>query len=146
MKRYLLILLACLAAVVSASAQSGRAVARLFTPEFCQKPEVESVILDGSMLKMTSLDAYRSISTTDAASIKQMEQLVRLDAQKASSKMLKNSGGHLAYAILSYDLSDKQFAYIIFKQFKYNGKDKAVLVYIESGDSLDVIQRDVLQK
>ena len=97
MKRTTIIILTCLLATMTAMAQNGLNINRLFDGRFKKAAGATEIIVTGRQAHEIGLDVYHSLSVTDKGQAELIESLVVKDGAKAIDKEVEYRNGQLYY-------------------------------------------------
>lgn len=141
MKRYIIIFMLC-AYYAALWAQDGLAINALFDGRFKQSPTATEILVDGGKARAIGLDIYRSLTVTDMAQAKAIEQNVTHDGARAKSKEVEYRGGRLYYGFYELGLvrpvkTEKQarYRYVFYLNQSLANKtpqNRVTLIYMES--------------
>ncbi len=146
MKRLLTICVMLAITQLGATAQNNLSIAPFFEENSAYAADAKTVWVEGRELKSYHLSLYRSISSENAKTIKDMEQAVNIDSKRASDKEVGYIGQRLYYAFLSLSPAVKGSSvcrYIFYRNasLKSKGKKDATLVYMEGEVSMQELQK-----
>lgn len=136
MKRLLTICVALTITLLGATAQTNLGISLFFEENSAYAADARTVWVEGRELKAYHLSLYRSISSENPKTIKDMEQAIGIDSKRAADKEVGYIGPRLYYAFLSLPPAAKGSSvcrYIFYRNasLKPNGKKDATLVYME---------------
>ncbi len=146
MKR--LLITCCLLAMTMlyANAQASLSINIFFKENSDYAKDSKMVWVEGRELEPYNLTLYRSISTENKQTAREMEQAVLKDGKIAADKEIGYIGHHLYYAFLSLkpvaDGSNIR-RYIFYRNasLKSNAKKDATLVYMEGKVSMEELKK-----
>ena len=141
--------------IMTLSAQSKLSISPFFAENSAYSADSKMVWVEGKELKAYHLTLYRSISTENPKTIKEMEQAVLNDSKRAADKEIGYVGARLYYAFLSLkpapananlspdaaNPSRKRFIFYRNASLKANNKKDATLVYMEGTVSLEELKK-----
>lgn len=133
MKRILTIMAFIAIAVLTATAQTGFAVGRLFDSGYEKRENVTVVEANGKLLKVYGLSQFRSMTVAgDSALADEMERAVNADAEKAVSKEVSLKGGRLYYGIFSFP-KEGGLCHIFYRNnsLRKGAKPETTVIYME---------------
>lgn len=142
MRKYILLLVLSLS--LTAMAQSGLKVSKLFDGKYAKQSDAVVAYITGEALGGYNLTLYRSISLTcDATDAAEIEKWVVSDGAKAIDKETVLRGGSLRYGFFALQpRSVNRYLFFVGKEAdKGSGKRKITVVYIEGEASQEQIKK-----
>lgn len=138
MKKLLILLAVTVASAFALQAQKGLNVAKVFQGRYAKMPDAVVTYLTGDAVEKYDLSLYRSLAVTcDAATAKEVEQLVLKDGLTATSKETVYRGGRLKFGSFTLPKRNYLNRYLFYvNKDADSGKNTAriVVVYM-SGDA-----------
>ena len=133
-------------AIVTVSAQANLSISPFFEEHSAYSDDSKMVWVEGRELKAYHLCLYRSITTENPKTIKEMEQAVIKDSKRAADKEIGYVGPRLYYAFLSLkpektNSNPKRYIFYRNASLKANNKKDATLVYMEGMVSLEELKK-----
>lgn len=146
MKRLLTICVMLFMTVVGATAQINLSISTFFEESSVYTSDAKTVWVEGRELKSYHLTLYRSISSENPKTVKDMEQAVNLDSKRAADKEIGYIGSRLYYAFLSLPpvaAGSSLCRYIFYRNASLKSKEKkdATLVYMEGNVSMQELKK-----
>lgn len=141
MRKLLSIILLAICAI-SANAQKGLEVSRLFEGEGKWKLKFSAAHITGSPLKPYNLTLFRSITTGDSRLYDEIEQAVNKDAQKTIDKECGHINGRLYYGFFIFEPRDNKYRYLFYRNssLRSNEPNEVTVVYMEGYATLEELK------
>lgn len=145
MKRLLTTCLMLTLVCLYANAQSRLNISVFFDENSVYATDSKMVWVEGRELKPYKLSTYRSITTENSNTIRDMEQAVIKDSKQAADKEIGYIGSRLYYAFLSLKSvrhGSPVSRYVFYRNasLKSNSKKDATLVYMEGQVSMEELK------
>lgn len=135
MKKAVLLMILALGLAVSATAQDGMAVARLFGGDYRKQPNVTEVVMKGkAVMKRAGLEVFHSVTVSDDPALAAtMEQLVEADAKNATDKEVGMRGGKMYYGFFAFKGTNGKNRYLFFRNdlLRKGAEPRTSVVYME---------------
>ena len=142
MKRILLIIIALMLLVWTASAQGRLQVGAVFDGKVVPAKQMKETFIQGSQLRPYNLKHYRSVSLTgDDAVLAEVSRLVLADAATATDQEVHYQSGNLIYAILTFQGGDGGNRFVCYQCVTKAGHHSITLVYMTGPAMLDDLKK-----
>ena len=144
MKRTTIIILTCLLATMTAMAQNGLNINRLFDGRFKKAAGATEIIVTGRQAHEIGLDVYHSLSVTDKGQAEVIESLVVKDGAKAIDKEVEYRNGQLYYGFYTMKKNKRDNHYIFFLNqnlARKSPKNVVTLIYMEGSANSEKIKK-----
>ena len=142
MRRILLIIIALMLSVWTASAQKGLQVGPIFDGKVVPSKIMKETVIKSAQLDPFNLEQYHSVSFTgDERILDEVTRRVLADAEKATDQELHMNGGHLVYAILTFNGTNHDNRFVCYQCVSKDGDYSITLVYMHGPATLDDLKR-----
>lgn len=134
MKHRIIILILLLALPLSALAQKGYNIGRVFDGRYRKNPNVTDVVVRSPHLKTPYINYYHSITVTgDAKIMDEIVQAFLADEKNAAEKEMQRVGGHLYYGFYRLRNYDTNRPFVFVKDMRYapsGRKQQVTIIYM----------------
>ena len=142
MRRILLIIIALMLSVWTASAQKGLQVGPIFDGEVVPAKIMKETVIKSAQLDPFNLEQYHSVSFTGADKVlEEVSRRVLADAENATDQEIHMNEGKLVYAILTFEGANRNNRFICYQCVSKNGSHSITLVYMHGPATLDDLKR-----
>ena len=144
MKRITIITLTCLLTAMTAMAQTGLNINRLFDGRYKKAAGATEIIVTGVQAREIGLTVYHSLSVTDKNQAELVEGLVVKDGVQAVDKEVEYRNGQLYYGFYTMKKGKRDNRYIFYLNqnlARKSPKNIVTLIYMEGFASQDEIKK-----
>lgn len=143
MRRIVYILIMIVVAMLTAQAQEGLNISRIFDGRYKDNKNATEVLVKGRKLAPYNLSLFRSLTVKDAPEdFKLIESLVVQDGQIAIDKETGKIGGILYYGFYQLPPLGEKYRYLFFKNtsLRNQAKKEVTVVYMEGNTTLEQLK------
>ena len=142
MRRILLIIIALMLSVWTASAQKGLQVGPIFDGKVVPSKIMKETVIKSAQLDPFNLEQYHSVSFTgDDKVLEEVSRRVLADAENATDQEIHMKEGKLVYAILTFEGANHNNRFICYQCVSKNGSNAITLVYMHGPATLDDLKK-----